>query len=235
MQRKDDTNSGYIFDYGGTLDTGGCHWGRYIWHAYERECVPVDESTFRDAYVFAERELGRNPIVQPDYTFYKTLSVKLHIEMEHIADNIADFDIERWHRAVLEDLYSNVKIETAHSRDILFKLKKRFPMVLVSNFYGNIATVLHEFGFDGLFDSIVESAVVGVRKPNPRIFTLGVEALGLDAADVTVVGDSYDKDIVPAHMAGCRTVWIKGEGWTDDEPDGRAANRVIRSLDEIIA
>ena len=52
---------GYIFDYGGTLDTGGQHWGKVIWHAYERQQVPVSEALFREAYVHAERTLGRNP------------------------------------------------------------------------------------------------------------------------------------------------------------------------------
>ncbi|MFS6554926.1 hypothetical protein VPJ68_05445, partial [Parabacteroides distasonis] len=46
---------GYIFDYGGTLDTGGMHWGKALWHAYERCGVPVTEQMFRDAYVHAER------------------------------------------------------------------------------------------------------------------------------------------------------------------------------------
>ena len=49
---------GYIFDYGGTLDTGGQHWGKVIWHAYERQQVPVSEEAFRDAYVHAERTLS---------------------------------------------------------------------------------------------------------------------------------------------------------------------------------
>ena len=70
---------GCIFDYGGTLDTGGNHWGRVIWHSYERQGVPVGEELFREAYVYAERELGRNPIIQPDYTFRTTLSVKLRV------------------------------------------------------------------------------------------------------------------------------------------------------------
>ena len=65
---------GYIFDYGGTLDTGGQHWGKVIWHAYEHLQVPVSETDFRDAYVHAERTLGKNPIIQPDFTFYKNLS-----------------------------------------------------------------------------------------------------------------------------------------------------------------
>lgn len=235
MQTSDNNSpQGYIFDYGGTLDTGGCHWGRYIQHAYERQGVPVSEEMFREAYVFAERELGRNPIIQPDYTFRKTLSVKLRIEMEHISDVLDGFDYEDCHTRVLDDIYNNVKAETAHSVKVLQELKERCPLVLVSNFYGNIATVLHEFGFDGLFSHIVESAVVGVRKPDPRIFSLGVEALGMEPQSVTVVGDSYDKDIIPAKKIGCRTVWIKGEGWTDDEPDGKSADRIITRIEELI-
>lgn len=225
---------GYIFDYGGTLDTGGNHWGRMIWHAYQHCSVPVDEELFREAYVYAERELGRNPIIQPDYTFLRTLDAKLRIEMEYIATKLNGFNPGDWHQAVLDRLYSGVKAETAHSRKVLLRLKDRCPMVLVSNFYGNINTVLHEFSLDGIFNTVVESAVVGVRKPDPRIFTLGVEALDMEPDMVTVVGDSYDKDIVPAKLAGCHTVWMKGEGWTNDTPDGKQANRIIHSLEELV-
>ena len=118
---------------------------------------------------------------------------------------------------------------------MLEQVAERRPLALVSNFYGNISTVLAEFGLDGLFGSVVESAVVGVRKPDPRIFALGAEALGLDAACVAVVGDSYDKDIVPARKAGCRTVWLRGEGWTDGGPaDTSAADATIGSLGELL-
>lgn len=224
---------GLIFDYGGTLDTGGCHWGKMIWHAYEHCRVPVGEVLFRDAYVFAERELARNPIIKPDFTFHQTLSAKIRIEMEYIEGKQEGFVASHWHEAVVEHLYAATKAETQRSSEVLKVLKERYPMVLVSNFYGNIATVLAEFGFDGIFQHIVESAVVGVRKPDPRIFTLGVEALGMQASEVLVVGDSYDKDIVAASKAGCHTVWIKGEGWTDDEPDGGAADWIIRRIEEL--
>ena len=76
--------------------------------------------------------------------------------------------------------------------------------------------------------------MVGIRKPDPRIFTLGVEALGLPPEDVTVVGDSIDKDILPARQAGCHTVWFKGEGWTDAPVDERQADRVITDLTQLI-
>ena len=77
---------GYIFDYGGTLDTGGQHWGKVIWHAYERQQVPVSEEAFRAAYVHAERTLGKNPIIQPDFTFYKTIETKIRIQLEYLQE-----------------------------------------------------------------------------------------------------------------------------------------------------
>lgn len=52
---------GFLFDYGGTLDTAGCHWGKMLWHAYQRQFVPIEEEQFRDAYVFAERTSGKIP------------------------------------------------------------------------------------------------------------------------------------------------------------------------------
>ncbi|WP_028911894.1 HAD family hydrolase [Prevotella sp. MA2016] len=225
---------GYIFDYGGTLDTGGQHWGKVIWHAYERQQVPVSEPQFRDAYVHAERTLGKNPIIKPDFTFYKTIETKIRIQLEFLKEQNYVSSVSYYLKKLTDDLYARTCEETARSREVLLQLKGRYPMVLVSNFYGNIATVLQEFKLDGIFDTIIESAVVGVRKPDPQIFTLGVEALGLQPDEVMVVGDSMDKDIVPAGKAGCHTIWFKGEGWTNDPVDESQADKVITHLNEIL-
>ena len=225
---------GYIFDYGGTLDTGGQHWGKVIWHAYERQQVPVSEEAFREAYVHAERTLGKNPIIQPDFTFYKTIETKIRIQLEYLQEKKYVSSVSYYLKKLTDDLYAITCRETAKSREVLLQLKQQYPMVLVSNFYGNIATVLKEFKLDGIFDTIIESAVVGVRKPDPQIFTLGVEALGLQPDEVVVVGDSMDKDIIPAGKAGCHTVWFKGEGWTNDPVDETPAGIVITDLTQIL-
>ena len=223
--------AGYIFDYGGTLDTGGQHWGQVLWHAYERHQVPVTEVQFREAYVYAERTLGRNPVIRPDFTFRQTLETKLRLQQEYLK-----VENEKYWQTILDDLYERTKTMTAQSREVLLQLKDHgLPMVLVSNFYGNMHTVLHEFGFDGLFHKVIESAVVGIRKPDPRIFLLGVEALGLKPEEVTVVGDSLDKDIMPAHEAGCQTIWLRGEGWTSASHNGECPYcETINALDEIL-
>lgn len=229
---------GFIFDYGGTIDTAGRHWGKVLWHAYCRHEIPVTEEQFREAYVHAERTLGSQPIIKPDYTFYKTLETKLRIEMEYLMSegywNVSEDEYVRSRKDILEDLYEGVRQETSHSREVLTKINAGHPMVLVSNFYGNIGVVLKEFGLDKLFRQIIESAVVGIRKPDPRIFALGVKALKLNSADVTVVGDSFYKDIVPAKKAGCKAIWFKGEGWTDENYDETIPDKVITDLGQLL-
>lgn len=229
---------GYIFDYGGTLDTGGRHWGKVLWRACSRHGIPVTEKQFREAYVHAERTLGSQPIVKPDFTFRRTLDAKLRIELKHLATTGAlDGDktkLTEMRQKMLDDIYESVKLETSKSRKVLESMAAEHPLVLVSNFYGNIRTVLDEFGLDGLFKDVIESAVAGIRKPDPRIFTLGVEALGLKPDETTVVGDSITKDIIPAKQAGCRAVWLKGEGWDDTPQDETLPDAVITELGQLL-
>lgn len=229
---------GYIFDYGGTLDTAGCHWGQMLWGAYQRNHIPVSEQQFRDAYVYAERTLGAEPIIRPDFTFYKTLVVKIRLEMEYLCASGAwgadEQEFKVGHNAVLADVYARVKEITAYSSRVLSKLGEHYPMVLVSNFYGNINTVLQEFGLDKHFKDVIESAAVGIRKPDARIFSLGVKNLGLKPEETMVVGDSFYKDIEPAVKVGCHTTWFKGNGWTDKTYDETLPDYVITDLAQLL-
>ena len=220
---------GFIFDYGGTLDTCGCHWGRMIWHAYERHHVPVSEEQFRQAYVYAERRLGCEPIIMPHFTFRQTLQAKIHLQMQHLRlhdEALANF--------VVDDLYAQTASHTAHSISVLRQLVDQWPLTLVSNFYGNLTTVLHEFAFDGLFHHVIESAVVGLRKPDEKIFLLTIQALNLQPHEVLVVGDSLKNDILPANRLGCHTVWLRGEQWEDDSTPAHVPGEIITDLSQLL-
>ncbi|WP_439432702.1 HAD family hydrolase [Segatella copri] len=132
--------------------------------------------------------------------------------------------------------YINAKtLDLLHeNKQVLEHLKQAgYPMVLVSNFYGNINQVLKDAEIDGYFKDVIESAVVGVRKPNPAIFALGVCALDLPASQVLVVGDTYGKDIIPAHKLGCHTLWIKGLQWEEKQVDESIPDGIIRKLSEM--
>lgn len=236
---------GYIFDFGGTLDTNGCHWGKFIWHAYERQHVPVNWEQFREAYIFAEQQLGKNAIILPTDSFRQTLDKKLRIEMERLVTQgywySSPLEVERLHAAVLDDLYSRVCEHVTCGREVLLRLKPQYPLVLCSNFYGNLTEVLKEFQLDGLFQDVVESAVVGIRKPDVRIYELALRSLGgvEAAAGVVVVGDSLKNDIRPARQIGCQAIWLKGEPWDSEASDNSAsysdeADRVITNILDLI-
>lgn len=210
---------GVIFDYGGTLDSGGDHWSEVIWDAYLEAGMKVEKSVFRDAYVCAERELAKTRHILPEHNFYDLLLIKMQIELGYLAqEGFINKDIvESKAQEIAGICYRFAKQKTEDAKTVLSILSKHYPLVLVSNFYGNIESVLRDFGLDKYFPKIIESAVVGVRKPDPQIFMLGVEALGMNPKEVLVVGDSYRKDIEPSEKIGCQTIWIKGKGWTPEE------------------
>lgn len=227
---------GIIFDYGGTIDSHGDHWSEVIWDAYRAAGADVTKEDFREAYVYAERELARVRHILPHHTFLDLLNIKMDIETRRLVDNgLMDADEARCLAPdIARRCYEAARASVEEARPVLAALAARYPMVLVSNFYGNVEAVLSDFGLRGYFRDIIESAVVGVRKPDPAIFDLGVEALGLKPEEVLVVGDSLRKDILPARSLGCQTAWLKGKGWTPEE-DAATDPSMIKSLDEVAA
>lgn len=227
---------GLIFDYGGTLDSGGDHWSEVIWEAYQDAGVAVDKAEFREAYVYAERELARERHILPAHDFLDVLQIKMKIEMQWLVGQglMSPDTADDRASEVARLCYDAARKSVEKAVPVLEALSKRFPMVLVSNFYGNIETVLEDFGIRKYFRAIIESAVMGVRKPDPRIFEHGVKALGMLPTETLVIGDSYRKDIVPAESIGCQAIWLKGKGWTAEE-DAVFHPNIIRSLEEILS
>lgn len=235
MLNKIEGIKGVIFDYGGTIDSRGVHWSEIIYDGYLNAGLNIDKGVFRDAYVYAERELAKVRHILPEHNFYDLLLIKMQIELSNLASSgvIAGSDVEKYAQPIAQYCYEQAKQCIEEARPTLQALYERFPMVLVSNFYGNVEAVLSDFNLRHFFRAIVESAVVGVRKPDPKIFALGVEALGLQPSEVLVIGDSYKKDIVPAESLGCKVLWIKGKGWTANE-DAVTHPNIIKSLNQIL-
>lgn len=226
---------GIIFDYGGTIDSNGKHWAEVLWDFYQTQKVPVTKQQFRDAYVYAERYLATHTVITPDDNFYEVLKAKMELQMNYLISGkiLSDTDkINSYTLAISCQSYNFVRDVISKEKDVLSKLHARYSMVLVSNFYGNIHTVLEDFGLLEYFDSIIESAVVGVRKPDPAIFALGIEKINIPGENVAVIGDSYSKDIVPARENGCQTVWLKGLGWDEDE-ESATADAIITDFMEL--
>ncbi len=227
---------GIIFDYGGTIDSCGDHWATVLRKAYEI-CIPsynLGLLDFTDAYAYAEKTLNRDKLVGNDFTFEQTMKLKIELQFARLAELDSEAEDIPLEKAAEISRYcrdfASRCIEIA--RPTLDYLTWRYPMVLVSNFYGNLNTVLREFDLDAYFLDVVESSVVGLYKPDPAIFLRGAEILGIEPENLLVVGDSLTKDILPAEKAGFKTAWLKGRQWYGDAPAPKRPD-VIRNLDEL--
>lgn len=227
---------GLIFDYGGTIDSRGVHWSWVIWDGYQKAGVGITLEQFREAYVMAERELAKVRHILPSDNFHDLLLKKMNIEFGYLTQQglLDEAAAQRQAGEVATYCYEQARECIEEARPVLEALSAKYPMMLVSNFYGNVDSVLRDFDVRRYFKGVIESAVVGVRKPNPTLFRLGVDALEMPAERVLVIGDSLTKDILPAESLGCQTLWLKARGWTDKEDDTVRPD-MISALSEVVS
>ncbi len=216
-----------LFDFGGTIDTDGVHWSEKFSELYARFAPDVPNVDVERAFVESEKMLLADPGVA-QLTFEATLARQWRIQFELLKMPASGSLFEEMSRTC----YDDVRRTIARAKETLDLLAPRYRLGVVSNFTGNLEIVCREFGLEKLFSVAIDSTVVGIRKPDPAIFALALERLRLPAAMATVVGDSYDRDIVPGKKLGCSTVWLRGKSW-NTPPSTTAADRTIQKFSEI--
>jgi putative hydrolase of the HAD superfamily len=81
-------------------------------------------------------------------------------------------------------------------------------VAVVSNSEGMLERQLAELGLRGCFDRVVDSGVVGIEKPEPRIFQLALDELAVSPARALHLGDNYATDVLGARAAGIRVALV---------------------------
>jgi HAD superfamily hydrolase (TIGR01509 family) len=102
-----------------------------------------------------------------------------------------------------------------------------FRLAVISNSDGRAASALEAARLRDLFEFVIDSGEVGVEKPDPRIFRLALDRLGLDAGETMYVGDLYEVDAIGARSAGIEPVLL--------DPDGVHAGRDVETVASIAA
>ena len=67
---------------------------------------------------------------------------------------------------------------------------------------GRVESFLRHVGITKYLDFVVDSGLVGVEKPDPRIFEIALERAQVRKDEVVHVGDVYEVDVVGARAAG---------------------------------
>lgn len=199
---------GIIFDYGGTLDSGGDHWCHVFLDAYAAAGLKPGFGAFRDAYIRGERAAAVPGAILPHFSMTDVLRVKVAEQLRVLGAPPRVLD------TIVELCCARAANHTAAARKSLERLLP-MPMAVASNFYGNLRSVLDSFGLSHLFRTVIDSGAVGIRKPDPAIFCLALDRMGIRPHEALVVGDSVTNDLLPAAALGCLTARIAGRPWPE--------------------
>lgn len=87
-----------------------------------------------------------------------------------------------------------------------------YQMSVISNSEGIVEQILESLDLREYFEIVVDSFVVGVEKPDTRIFEIALERLGWDRAETIYVGDIFYVDVWGANQAGLGAIHLDKMG-----------------------
>lgn len=101
---------------------------------------------------------------------------------------------------------------------------------VISNSNGSVRSILEQTGLAAHLHFIIDSSVVGVEKPDPRIFRLGLREAGVAPDEAVYVGDLYSVDVLGARAAGLEGILLDPRGfWAPrDCPLARGLDEAVR-------
>ncbi len=190
-----------LLDYGGTLDGDAQHWFDHFVRLYAEAGSDLSPAEIKPAFYAADAALTRDPEITR-FGLERMVGTHVALQMRHLDrrdTGLADTLTTRF--------IADTRAAWSRNRPLLIRLAERFLLGVVSNSYGNMPALLAEAAL-APFAVVVDSALVGVAKPDPAIYTLAVTEVGLAASQVLHVGDSWERDVAAAHAAGLRTAWL---------------------------
>lgn len=199
----------------------------FLDHAAVAACVGGDSGAIRAAERVAKEtyanDLNKGASHESGWrVFMKTLLTSAGIEgdLEERVDALeAEHERFNFWRRVPEDLKG--ALDDARSAG--------WVPAIVSNSEGRLGELFDQVGLEDAFEIIVDSANVGIRKPDPRIFQIALKALGIHAGNAIYAGDIPAVDVEGARDAGIRGFLIDPH---DDFPNYADAPRLpsVRAL-----
>ena len=182
---------GVVFDFGGVLWDMRWDVARELDQAHGLPRSSVFDTLYRcEAWHAVERGMGDRDAWRQD----------AHRALEARAGRSLPLLHEEWHKA---------QAPITANLDLVRALRPSYKISILSNADVSLRQRLqHEIGIHHLFDDIVCSAEVGMAKPEPGIYTLAAERLGLPPGQCVFV-DDLDTNVEAARGVGMQAVLFR--------------------------
>ncbi|OLV19942.1 HAD family hydrolase [Deinococcus marmoris] len=149
---------------------------------------------------------------------------------------VREFGLAHPAQALLDDFSDHAfgqPVPVPHTHAVLAELRQRGVLLgIVTNGWElKQRQTLHGLDLTRRVDDVVISKAVGLSKPDPAIYRLALERLGVDAADAWFVGDSPRNDITGPQAVGLRAAFLcTGHALAGERPDA-----VLGDLRDVLA
>ncbi len=148
---------------------------------------------------FDERGLGIFPSIEANVEY---ICRKIGVQPENA-------QIELAAHINLEYAVQTVK-PLPDATEVLSYLKSHgYKIGLISNCSSSIPQMVESIPFAPLIDVPVYSCLVGIQKPDPRIYQLAIEQLAVDPKDCLYVGDGDSQELTGASKVGMQPVLLR--------------------------
>ncbi len=174
--------------------------------------------------------------------------VKQHY-MEMVSDGLGEMEIRAIHLGLVLDeiwgedeadrlarLHWDTVLENFEiypdSAKVIGELCKKYRLTMITNGPADLQWAkINLLPFKEVFEEIIVSADLGHHKPSKEIFNEMTRRTGVTPEEIVYIGNNYQKDIVGAHGAGWRTVWVNQLG---EEQGSVEPTWTIKELSELI-
>lgn len=198
-----------IFDAGGTLVHPD--WPRLASFAEEAAGRVLTSEEMRramgDVLKAVGEEMQKNPATPADerrrHWVFRRMYLALGVEETACEQVVARLDAAHAER----HLWCGLDPDAPR---VLEELKREgLRVAIISNTEdGRLRDSLEAAQIANLFDLLIDSHLVGCRKPDAAIFRLALDELGVEAGEAAFVGDSYAHDALAARAVGLRAILL---------------------------
>jgi HAD superfamily hydrolase (TIGR01662 family) len=106
------------------------------------------------------------------------------------------------------ETYWQVEADTHHTLNTLRSRGFRLGLISNASDLSDLNRLVENSALKEYFECVVVSAQEKIRKPNVRIYEKALRMLNVKPENSVMVGDTLIADVLGAHNAGLRTVWI---------------------------
>ncbi len=167
----------------------------------------VDAKLFIDKYVPINQECWK--LYQFDKITHEELRYnRLKHSFDAINYFISDAQINK-----ISDEYIRLLPDNNHlfegTIEILEYLKPKYNLHIITNGFADVQSrKIYNAKIENYFQTVTNSEMAGVKKPNPEIFNYALSRANAAVATSIMIGDSYDADVLGAINAGLDAIYF---------------------------